>query len=338
MAAPTPVNGQPAARTGPRLDDRSAAIFALLTRLPGADVDRLASQLAIPAPDVTAALQQLQQLSLVAPEGSGFRAVNPEVAEAKALGSEQMDLAARRSALEHRRALIRSAGSAWAAGLVHSAPTGEIETVDDPDEVIGVLQHFASECRDELLSVQPGRAPAAVEPRLRPSQVAVPARARLVFQDVALRERASRAYLDDLADHGAQIRIAAAMPAPCLMIDRRVALLRIPAAHPGRRRLAIVRQPAVIDWLLTTFEQGWAEASPLAHIAGAPNADTEIDRIRGAILRLLADGEKDEAIARKLAISVRTTRRHIADYMAQVGASSRFQAGVIVSRTGQLHQ
>jgi len=33
---------------------------------------------------------------------------------------------------------------------------------------------------------------------------------------------------------------------------------------------------------------------------------------------------------------VRTCRRHIADYMAQVGATSRFQAGVIASRNGHL--
>ena len=55
-----------------------------------------------------------------------------------------------------------------------------------------------------------------------------------------------------------------------------------------------------------------------------------------AILRLMADGEKDEAISRRLSISVRTCRRHIADYMSQVGASSRFQAGVIASRNGHL--
>jgi len=48
----------------------------------------------------------------------------------------------------------------------------------------------------------------------------------------------------------------------------------------------------------------------------------------------MAEGEKDEAISRRLSISVRTCRRHIADYMLQVGASSRFQAGVIAARAG----
>ena len=61
-----------------------------------------------------------------------------------------------------------------------------------------------------------------------------------------------------------------------------------------------------------------------------------MDHTRAAILRLMADGEKDEAISRRLSVSVRTCRRHIADYMAQVGATSRFQAGVIAARNGHL--
>ena len=50
----------------------------------------------------------------------------------------------------------------------------------------------------------------------------------------------------------------------------------------------------------------------------------------------MGEGDKDEAISRKLSVSVRTCRRHIADYMTQVGATSRFQAGVIAAREGHL--
>lgn len=54
------------------------------------------------------------------------------------------------------------------------------------------------------------------------------------------------------------------------------------------------------------------------------------------VLYLLCEGEKDEAIARQLAVSVRTCRRYIAEFMAQVGARNRFQAGVIALREGWL--
>ena len=91
----------------------------------------------------------------------------------------------------------------------------------------------------------------------------------------------------------------------------------------------------MIAWVVATFEQLWAEASPLDEVMHKEQGDTtELDQTRAAILRLMAEGEKDEAISRRLSISVRTCRRHIADYMLQVGASSRFQAGVIAARAG----
>ncbi|MEU9130595.1 helix-turn-helix transcriptional regulator, partial [Kitasatospora sp. NPDC048540] len=45
------------------------------------------------------------------------------------------------------------------------------------------------------------------------------------------------------------------------------------------------------------------------------------------IMELLAAGLKDESIARRLGMSLRTTRRHIADIMEELDAASRFQAG-----------
>jgi DNA-binding NarL/FixJ family response regulator len=46
-----------------------------------------------------------------------------------------------------------------------------------------------------------------------------------------------------------------------------------------------------------------------------------------AILRLLSAGQKDEAAARSMGVSVRTYRRRVAELMALLGAESRFQAG-----------
>src|SRR5205807_6227837 len=104
--------------------------------------------------------------------------------------------------------------------------------------------------------------------------------------------------------------------------------------NPVQHGLAIVREPNVIAWIVATFEQQWADAAPLEDVINKDHDETELDQTRAAILRLMAEGEKDEAISRRLSISVRTCRRHIADYMAQVGALSRFQAGVIAARAG----
>jgi DNA-binding CsgD family transcriptional regulator len=162
-------------------------------------------------------------------------------------------------------------------------------------------------------------------------------RTRALYQHLALRDRTGRAYLRELADHGARIRVAPSVPGRSLVIDREAALLPIPGTEPGTPAgLAVVREPNVVAWVAMTFEQLWAEATPLEELLGTQQWDATVDQTRTAILRLMADGEKDEAISRRLSVSVRTCRRHIADYMAQVGASSRFQAGVIAARSGHL--
>ena len=46
------------------------------------------------------------------------------------------------------------------------------------------------------------------------------------------------------------------------------------------------------------------------------------------LLQQLAAGAKDEQIARTLGLSLRTVRRRVADLMIELGADTRFQAGV----------
>src|SRR4051812_43820131 len=265
-------------------------------------------------------------------------AVNPMLAEATVLGAEDLELGARRAAVEQRRDAIRRLVPDWNAALTAFGPDGVVDVVSDQTAIANVLMHYADRAEHELLSTAPGRLPSTrIDGRTRVANVYSARRGiktRALYQHTALRDRATRAYLNDLMENGARIRFAPPVPGRSLVVDRSVALLPIPTDDPGRHGLAVVRERNVIAWVVATFEQLWAEASPLEDILSLQQDDTELDPTRAAILRLMAEGEKDEAISRRLSISVRTCRRHIADYMAQVGASSRFQAGVIAARAG----
>jgi DNA-binding NarL/FixJ family response regulator len=57
---------------------------------------------------------------------------------------------------------------------------------------------------------------------------------------------------------------------------------------------------------------------------------------RRLILELLMLGTKDESIARQLGISLRTVRRRVAGLMDELGATTRFQAGLEAARRGLL--
>jgi hypothetical protein len=271
-------------------------------------------------------------------DGERVTAVSPMLAEATVLGAEDLELAARRAALEARRDAIRRLVPDWNSSLTALVHDTAVDLISDQSQIGNVLMHYADQCRDELLSVAPGRLPKArIDGRTRVANLYSlrrGIRTRALYQHTALRDRHTRSYLTELADNGAKIRFAPAVPGRSLVVDRDVALLPIPTSDPRVHGLAVVREPNVVAWVIATFEQLWAEAVPLDDIVTKQSDNTEIDQTRGAILRLLADGEKDEAISRRLSISVRTCRRHIAEYMTEVGATSRFQAGVIAARAG----
>ncbi|WP_067824886.1 helix-turn-helix transcriptional regulator [Nocardia inohanensis] len=78
----------------------------------------------------------------------------------------------------------------------------------------------------------------------------------------------------------------------------------------------------------------WESAAGLA-VALDP-VRPEIDAALRAVLGTLALGLKDETAARRLGVSLRTYRRQVADLMARLGVSTRFQIGVRAAELGLL--
>ncbi|MEK8173708.1 helix-turn-helix transcriptional regulator [Streptomyces sp. M19] len=73
-----------------------------------------------------------------------------------------------------------------------------------------------------------------------------------------------------------------------------------------------------MHYLCEVFEQCWTHAEPFSDAVtdGLEAVAKDIDR---TIVRLLAAGMKDETIARRLGMSLRTARKHIADIMETLG-------------------
>lgn len=322
------------------------AMYRAVLNAPGRTLADTADSLGVTPDELDKSVARLSEMGLLRQGADdAFTAVSPMLAEATVLGAEDLELGARRAALEQRRDAIRRLVPAWNTALSAGTSEAAVDVVAEPAEIMNVLMHYVDTCQQEILSVAPGRLPTArIDGRTRLANVYAARRGiktRALYQHSGLRDRATRAYLKDLAGLGARIRLTSSLPGRSLVYDRRVALLPVPTPvhtdDPGRYGLAIVHDANVVAWVVATFEQMWAEAEPLEDLIDNPHRDdTELDQTRAAILRLMADGEKDEAISRRLSISVRTCRRHIADYMTQVGATSRFQAGVIAARAGHI--
>lgn len=127
---------------------------------------------------------------------------------------------------------------------------------------------------------------------------------------------------------GEEIRVLPEMPTRLLLVGDSHAVLPEPLGLADLP-LAVVRQRGVVEAMTWWFEELWGRAAVPALAESEPRLD-----LRQFLLEQLAAGAHDEQIARKLGISLRTVRRRVSALMDELGADSRFQAGVEAARRG----
>jgi hypothetical protein len=152
--------------------------------------------------------------------------------------------------------------------------------------------------------------------------------ARAIYPARALRE--APAVLVGRASIGERIRVVPEVPTRLAVIGDRV-LLPDPPGLANERRM-LVRQPGLVELVVSYFEALWDRAVAVPALDQG-EATPDLNEL---LLRQLAQGAKDEQIARTLGVSLRTVRRRIAAIMSELGVDSRFQAGVEAVRRGWL--
>jgi len=158
------------------------------------------------------------------------------------------------------------------------------------------------------------------------------ARGRRVRSIYPLRAMSESAVaLSVRVEAGEEIRIVPNVPTRMLVIGASHALIPEPLGTEEATRI-MVRQRGIVDALVLLFEELWRRASPLTDLQEIPRRETA----RRFLLEQLALGAQDEQIARRLGMSLRTVRRRVAELMSELGAESRFQAGVEAARRGWL--
>ncbi|MDG4785090.1 hypothetical protein O7626_03945 [Micromonospora sp. WMMD1102] len=136
---------------------------------------------------------------------------------------------------------------------------------------------------------------------------------------------ADRARTLRLVEGGGQVRTVAQLAQNAVIFDRELAVL-LGTADDGQPTAQRVRDRNLVSCLVGLFDQSWDGGVPFTdeHPGYVPVADD----LRYALARLMAQGFTDEVIARKLGMSVRTCRRHVAALLRSLDSVSRFQAGV----------
>jgi DNA-binding CsgD family transcriptional regulator len=156
---------------------------------------------------------------------------------------------------------------------------------------------------------------------------------RVVYSAEALAVREKFATVRALVQRGELARTLPELPLKLLIVDGRAARVSLTSDAYATESVAIIRRSGLLDALIALFEVYWGSAHPIGAAGQAPPELTE-DELR--VLELLGAGFKDEAIARHLNTSMRTTGRRILRILELLRSSTRFQAGAQAARRGWL--
>ncbi|KQY57022.1 MULTISPECIES: hypothetical protein [unclassified Nocardioides] len=204
---------------------------------------------------------------------------------------------------------------------------GEVSSGGNP---LALLSALVANSRGDLMWLRPDAWQLPRESsmaRVIASAVAAGRRSRAIYPARALQE-APDALLAR-ARAGEQVRLISDLPTRMIVIGTTHAVLPEPLGVADEPRL-LVRQSALVAALGLWFQSLWEQASPVPELdLGHARPD-----LRRFLLEQLALGAKDEQISRNLGISLRTTRRRVADLMTELGVDTRFQAGVEAVRRG----
>jgi DNA-binding CsgD family transcriptional regulator len=213
-----------------------------------------------------------------------------------------------------------------------------IDVVDDPDTIVERWQQMQRAVRSQVRALDcPPYFGDPVEPdpieleRLRDG-VAY----RVIYAEEVLRTPGRWADVEAGLTAGEQARLVPELAAKLTLFDDFAASLPI-NPHNGRpTAVAVVHPSPLLDCLAALFELYWSTAVPLVVTAGGEPAPApgQVSPDDTRLIRLLAAGLGDDAIRRALGVSPSTVHRRIHDLMRRLGATTRFQAGLQIGRSG----
>ncbi|WP_051386142.1 helix-turn-helix transcriptional regulator [Actinokineospora inagensis] len=133
-------------------------------------------------------------------------------------------------------------------------------------------------------------------------------------------------WFTDAVTPEVELRVATCSQEEIIIVDGASAIVH--GAQPEHNYAIILHQPAIANALQTLLNSIWDTAAP------APRGGETDEQPTARVLGCLARGQTDESAARELGVSVRTYRRYVARIMQDIGATSRFQAGVLAGQLG----
>lgn len=303
------------------LPEPCGTVYSALVEHPESGAARLAEVTSLPLTKVRAALDRLTAEGM-ASRAPGRAAVwfasAPDVAIGSLVGRAEQDLVRVRSLMNELMDSYREAAR-------YTDPSLSVEVVRGHEEISRRFEHLQTEARHQIRGFD--RPPYLDAPGTNHDREAGRARSGLTYR--VIYTRAALAWPGRLTqdikpsqpfEHA---RTRPTLPIKMVISDDRQALIPIRDPEEALTTAYVIHPSSLLDALIALFEAEWRLALPIPQASGAgPDEETR------TLLLLLASGQTDEAIARALGLSFRTTQRRVQALMRSLDATTRFQAGM----------
>ena len=319
------------------MDHISLAVYRYAVSSPGWTVDQASEALGFTTRSIESAVSQLKEHCLlvqVSSERPSYAAVSPDVALAELVDPDERALLDLRARIGLKRRELAGLVPVFAEASRRVSTDSAVEVLEDPGQVMSVLIEYARAASDCVLMARPGPGATAdiqedsVQKDVDMLRQGV--RRRTLYHSSIRDHMPTRRAVEIVTAAGGEFRTLPHMPLRAVIFDSKVAVIPRGRCADDRAGL-VIRDPDMIHVFVRMFDFAWELGDPFLTEEAQPG---QLNSIQRSILRALAAGQSDEVIARRLGISVRTCRRHIAKMLEDLGAESRFQAGVKAHRAG----
>jgi DNA-binding CsgD family transcriptional regulator len=313
-------------RTSARLDTLAVAAYKHLLVHGRRNDSQLCQEFDVCPERVDDAYRLLAELRVVESTANGtdgWHAVEPQLAISMLVLPIEDEVRRGAAAAEQLRGQLKSLIPVYQEIAAATHPQQHIEIVEDVAALAAINAEELAACRDTIHYLH-ASGDDFLANRALPGVLDGGVALRGIYQHSARFDQFTESLVKRLAGEPGSFRTVAELPATIIIFDDTCCLAS--PATPGASPTIVIRHPLMVTIMDSLWCAFWEQGIPFP---GPEIDDSRVtDLIKQAILRLLGSGSKDEAIAHRLGVSVRTCRRHISDIMQDLNAQSRFQAGV----------
>ena len=311
------------------LRPEALTVFLSLREVPSTAAELAAR---VPGVDVPSVLVELAAVRLVRPAGQpgAFVANPPHVAADELLRMQESAASQQLADIARMRQDFARIATDYDLSAQPSAALSLAEVIESSEVVRERIAELSATADLSVWAAHPSLPPAeALEAGLALDRERTERgiEVRGLYPHAARRHHVHSQHLRAMQGAGCLVRTASVIPFRVILIDGATAIVPRAGHDAGA---AILRDPVTVGFIAQVFDSLWQGASTPDSEAVQP--DDVADEILISILSELALGHTDETIARRLGISTRTLRRHLAKVSDEWDAQTRYQLGMVAQR------